>query len=239
MDGSASSDPEGPATHLPMGLRQRRRFRRTGGAYRRLPLVSWETLKYFDINDNASYTIGLRVTDDRAQFDTTTTTLVVNNVAPTLTTTGAATVGDGGLYTLNLSAVDPGNDTITGWTINWGDGTIDAIAGNPAAVNHAYSGAGFTYNILASASDEDGTYLQNELLVPSYAAGDSIFRYAETTGAFLQEFATVDGLDNPIQVLIGPDGNLYVTGEASKNVLRYDAETGVFIDEFVLPAVAG
>jgi sugar lactone lactonase YvrE len=42
------------------------------------------------------------------------------------------------------------------------------------------------------------------------------------------------GLDRPIMgIAFGPDGNLYVGGNSSNNVLRYDGQTGTFIDEFV------
>ena len=33
----------------------------------------------------------------------------------------------------------PGADTVTSWTINWGDGTIETIAGNPSSRNHTYA----------------------------------------------------------------------------------------------------
>ena len=198
------------------------------------PTVSWATLQSFGIDDDGVYTIGVEAEDGNGGSDTATTTLTVNNLAPTLTTTGAATTAGGSSYTLNLSASDPGNDTITGWTINWGDGTIDTVAGNPPSVTHTYTNSGLTFNILASATDEDGTFLQNELLVPRYTA-DSIFRFEETTGAFLQQFAPQsEGLDDPLQTIIGPDGNLYVTGERSDNVVRYNPTTGTRIGvEFV------
>src|SRR5262249_18298324 len=39
-------------------------------------------------------------------------------------------------------------------------------------------------------------------------------------------------------LLFGPDGNLYVCGQSSNDVVRYDGRTGAFIDEFV-PAGSG
>ena len=36
----------------------------------------------------------------------------------------------------------------------------------------------------------------------------------------------------PLDLLFGPDGNLYVTSEGSDQVLRYDGTTGDFIDVF-------
>ena len=47
----------------------------------------------------------------------------MHDVAPTLAISGAASVNEGSSYTLNLSSSDPGADTITQWTINWGDST--------------------------------------------------------------------------------------------------------------------
>jgi len=40
------------------------------------------------------------------------------------------------------------------------------------------------------------------------------------------------GLDYPLDAIIGPDGNLYVSGWNSGNVVRYNPTTGAFIDEF-------
>ena len=63
----------------------------------------------------------------------------------------------GPAYTLNLSSSDPGADTITQWTINWGDGT-QVVAGNPTSVTHTYADGDANYTISATATDEDGTY---------------------------------------------------------------------------------
>ena len=141
LDASASSDPEAQPLTYEWDLDNDGNFGEPGEPTGATPLVSWATLQSYGIDDDGVCTIGLRVTDDVAQSDMTTTTLTVNNVAPTLTTTGGATVNEGDLYTLNLSAVDPGNDTVTGWTINWGDGSIETIAGNPPSVTHTYNAA--------------------------------------------------------------------------------------------------
>ncbi|MBW1686544.1 MAG: DUF4347 domain-containing protein [Deltaproteobacteria bacterium] len=238
LDGSASSDPDGDPLTWSWDLNNDGTF---GDVTGETPNVPWATLQSYGIDDDGAYTIGLRVDDGVSGTDTATTTLTVANTAPTLTTTGAAQVKSGSTYTLNLGASDPGNDSISSWTINWGDGSIETIAGNPGSVTHTYSVAGLTRNILAAATDEDGTFLQNELLVVSGDNGNnnSIFRYENTTGTFLQQFATSDGLDYPIGIVIGPDGNIYVSGWKSDNVLRYDAQSGAFIDEFVTAGSGG
>ncbi|MHC5833686.1 MAG: SMP-30/gluconolactonase/LRE family protein, partial [Nostoc sp.] len=41
------------------------------------------------------------------------------------------------------------------------------------------------------------------------------------------------GLNDPVKPIFGPDGNLYVSGLISNNVLRYDGKTGAFIDNFI------
>ena len=71
-----------------------------------------------------NYTISATATDEDGTFNAGNTVAVtVNNVAPTLAISGATSVNEGSLYTLNLSSTDPGADTISQWTINWGDGT--------------------------------------------------------------------------------------------------------------------
>jgi hypothetical protein len=85
-------------------------------------------------------------------------TIDVANVAPSLTLSGDPSVLRGDPYTLNLAATDPGLDTISGWTINWGDGSpLQNVAGNPASVEHTYAIAG-SFTIAANATDEDGSY---------------------------------------------------------------------------------
>ncbi|MCP3854226.1 MAG: tandem-95 repeat protein [Actinomycetia bacterium] len=196
------------------------------------PSLSWATLASLGIDDDGVYPIALEVDDGTGR---STTTVTVTNVAPALSTSGTSTASTAAPYSLNLGAVDPGADTIASWTINWGDGTIDTIPGNPATATHTYSSPGFTFDILASATDEDGTYFRNELLVPSYD-GDTVFRFAAETGAFSEVFATAD---DPTEGIIGPDGRLYVSGDLSSNVLRYNATTGAYIDEFVTAGEGG
>ena len=41
------------------------------------------------------------------------------------------------------------------------------------------------------------------------------------------------GLDNPFDLVFGPDGNLYVGSTSNNNVLRFNGTTGAFIDTFV------
>lgn len=114
----------------------------------------------------ADFTISATATDEDGSYAAANTVAVhVNNVAPTLTLSGAASVDEASAYTLALSASDPGQDTISGWTINWGDGSSQSVSGNPASLTHTYADGPNDYTISATAADEDGTYAANTLAV--------------------------------------------------------------------------
>ena len=83
------------------------------------------------------------------------------------------------------------------------------------------------------------------LYVTSGGNSDSVLRYDGRTGEFIDQFVTSGsgGLNQPTGLIFGPDDNLYVSSgnpavPSSDNVLRYDGQTGAFIDEFV-PAGSG
>ena len=49
--------------------------------------------------------------------------VIVDNVPPSIVLTGNASVNEGGSYSLTLGAIsDPGPDTVTAYTVRWGDG---------------------------------------------------------------------------------------------------------------------
>ena len=108
---------------------------KNGAAY----LTGADTSFTFTPDDDASYVVSLKVTDSAGYETTVTETIAVANVAPTLTLTGDATVDEGSVFTLSLSATDPGADTITQWDINWGDGQTETVSGNPPSVQHTYA----------------------------------------------------------------------------------------------------
>src|SRR5262249_2488667 len=111
-------------------------------------------------------TITVTVADSANQTASATAHATVSNVAPTLHISGAGAVTpDTMVYTLALSHSDPGQDTLSGWVLNWGDGTVQAVAGNATSVTHQYALVRGNYMITATATDEDGTFAANALSV--------------------------------------------------------------------------
>lgn len=117
---------------------------------------SWSFSSYD--GPNQSQTVTITALGASGLSATTSFQLTVNNVAPVLTLAGAAAVNEGAAYVLSLSANDPGADSIHTWTINWGDGVIQNVPGNPNSATHVYADGPNNYTISASAADEDGAY---------------------------------------------------------------------------------
>ena len=80
-------------------------------------------------------------------------------MAPTIALSGDASVDEGSLYSLTLGAVtDPGDDTVTEWTVHWGDGGSDTYLAD-GVVTHTYADGPADYTISVDLLDEDGTHL--------------------------------------------------------------------------------
>jgi hypothetical protein len=81
----------------------------------------------------------------------------VAEVAPILILQGAATSTEGESYQLDLSASDPGRDTINRWTIDWGDGHSQTVDAATASLSHVFADNG-DLTIRVTAQDKDGVY---------------------------------------------------------------------------------
>ncbi|MDB5910520.1 MAG: uncharacterized protein JWP34_4634, partial [Massilia sp.] len=111
----------------------------------------------FPALDDGQYTATFTVTDHAGAATSATTIITSNHVAPTPVISGLANANRAGTYTLNLSCPEFGIDTVTSWSINWGDGSTQTVTGSPSSVTHAYYSAG-AVSISATATDEDGSY---------------------------------------------------------------------------------
>jgi len=108
-------------------------------------------------NDDGTYSIGLKVTNDHGDSDTATTTVTVNNVAPTVDAGPDDTINEGDTFTSSGSFTDPGSDTWTA-TVNYGDatGTLSLpLSGKTFSLSHTYSDNG-TFTVTVIVNDDDG-----------------------------------------------------------------------------------
>lgn len=118
------------------------------------------------LDGNASYTASVRVSDGRGPDSAYDLSFGINvhNIAPSLAISGAASGSEGQAYSLSLAHSDPGVDTLSGWTIDWGDATVSGAAGDASTASHTYAAPG-NFHISASASDEDGSWVANSISV--------------------------------------------------------------------------
>ncbi|WP_153558811.1 DUF4347 domain-containing protein [Roseimaritima sediminicola] len=239
LTAAASSDPDGHPLAFRWDLDNDGVYGETGEPTAMSPTVSWATLAGAGIDDDGTYTIGVQVDDGYGGVATATATLTVANQAPDLVVSGDANGTEDAVYSLNLSAIDAGDDTITSWTVDWGDGNTTTHNFAAGTATHTYTRGG-NYNILVAATDEDGTHTERELLVGEYSGGsDKIYRFDANTGSLIGLLDNSGGqLSRPLQMLVGPGGMVYVAGFDSDNVVRYAAD-GTYLGEFVAAGSGG
>lgn len=129
----------------------------------------------------------VRVTDSAGSVAERSFAVRVHNVAPTLSASGATTVEEGQDYVLALSASDPGQDSISQWVIDWGDGIVQTLAGNPGQAVHRYAQPG-QYAVQATATDEDGSWGVAGPVVRVSAAVLQVARFEATATGFVVRF---------------------------------------------------
>ncbi|MEZ6134949.1 MAG: NHL repeat-containing protein [Pirellulaceae bacterium] len=71
-----------------------------------------------------------------------------------------------------------------------------------------------------------------DLLVSNFDT-DSVLRFDDRTGRFIDVFISGGGLDGPRGLATGPDGNIYVSSQLNNRILRYDGRSGAFMDTFI------
>ncbi|MCB2028923.1 MAG: hypothetical protein KDH18_09745, partial [Rhodoferax sp.] len=117
--------------------------------------IQWTAL---DGDATAQFTV--RVSDPSGAQATRSFTAHVANVAPTLGLAGPPVAQHGLAYTVLLDHADPGDDTVTEWVIDWGDGTESTVAGDATQASHVYDAPQLgTTRIQALARDEDGDWV--------------------------------------------------------------------------------
>jgi len=93
--------------------------------------------------------------------------------------------GLSGAYTLQLSATGDGAPSVSSWTINWGDGDIQTVTGNPSSVVHTYKAIHQTYQISATATDASGNHAADNTVSVTFDFNNQNQRFI---AALYQEF---------------------------------------------------
>lgn len=194
--------------------------------------LSWAELAAFGINDDGNWQIALRVHDGTDYSAIATASLSVTNTPPAFSVSGDSQVVAGEPYTLTLSHSDPGDDPLVSWTVNWGDGEVSTYTAAQTTVSHTYTNAGFTSNISVSVRDEDGSWSSSQIVATANSGNRLYFNDGQT-----ERYVNVAG--NPVSVIVGPDGFLYVSNFGSNDIDRYDPATGSFVDRFVIETAGG
>jgi glycosidase len=124
------------------------------------PALTWTELIGFGIDDDGSYPLVVRVSDNVTTVELA-TTVVVTNTKPTYTPPAAQQVNETKLKEFALGSFsDPGADSPWLVTINWGDGTplelFDATAtGSLGTRPHRYQHDGL-FQVQVTVDDRDG-----------------------------------------------------------------------------------
>jgi PKD repeat protein len=188
--------------------------------------------------DNGTYTVTVTVFDDDSGQHQQTFTVTVANVDPTLSGTSALSRDEGQAFTLaglGVRIQDPGFDnplnagnisnggefeeTFTGVTIDWGDGTaltpvaaVNRVSGSPGVLStadfdhapHTYADNG-VYTVTVKLSDDDGPVVSRTLTITvnnvaptvAVAADQTIHEGSQLVVLNISQF-TDPGFDNPL-----------------------------------------
>lgn len=142
-----------------------------------IPLISMTSQALAVRGDGAIYLAGAQPTHQNVaravRITTDAHTVLVSDVTPQATVCGPASLNEGQAFTLSLGVVDPGIDRVSSWTIDWGDGFLDDLPGNPSSAQHVYLDNG-QYRIRALFRDEDGAYPAPPLAVVVHNVAPSI-----------------------------------------------------------------
>jgi PKD repeat protein len=112
--------------------------------------------------DNGNYNVVLTVTDKDGGVTTQTTTVKVDNVAPTIVSINKpTTIKEGESVTFSATATDPGTkDTLT-YSWNFGDNTAAVVGQN---VTRTFADNG-NYNVVLTVTDKDGAVTTQTVVV--------------------------------------------------------------------------
>jgi parallel beta-helix repeat protein len=194
----------------------------------------------------------------RFAIDTGNQTIAPISPLPTITDTvtidGTTQPGYAGVPLIELTGIGAGagvnsltitatNCVVCGLVINGFGGSAILITG-PTATRNVISGnyIGTDATGTIAVPNTTGVRIENgasnntvgpaaDLLVANYG-GSNVTRYSTSFGEAIGPTLSGGGLAVATGFTVGPDGNYYVTSRGTGQILRYDGQTGAFIDVF-------
>lgn len=137
------------------------------------------TIPATHIQDPGKHVVSGFVTDKHGAKTAFETTVTVNAIPQTLVVTGAATVNEGSVYSLNLNASHPGPQTVQRWIVDWNDGQVETYTGKALTLSHIYTSAG-ARTIGLAAIDQVGTTTATKSLTVNAAPASLVLSAPQT-----------------------------------------------------------
>ncbi|NTU53949.1 MAG: DUF4347 domain-containing protein, partial [Chlorobiaceae bacterium] len=204
------------------------------------------TLSHF-YADNGTFTVTVTADDQQGEANSVETQdfqVAVSNVAPTAQVTGNDRVNEGASYLLHVGAVaDPGSDSRTAYSIDWGDGSSSVFtpvewAAAAGEFSHIYNIPGaveVSHTITVHTTDEDGPFVLGSRFVtvnvPPSNLSISNDTIAENTlgGTVVGTLSTSDAGAHTYTLTDNADGRFALSGNqilvAPGAILDYESNT--------------
>jgi|GEM_PF-4661184 len=189
----------------------------------------------FATTQSGSPVIGLRVTDNRGATATTTTTVAVNNVAPTASAGVDQSASKGTVVSLSAaSSSDPGNDIVSyAWDLN-GNGQYTDASGVNATFSSAVAGV---FTVSVKVTDADGAVsfdsatitvsdASTKFYVVNDATTDATYEYA-ADGTWIENYTINSGNSSPRGAASTAAGTTVWVADKNRKVYVYDTAGGL------------
>ncbi len=189
----------------------------------------------FSTTVSSVHTVGLMVTDNRGGTHVTSTSVAVNNVAPTATAGSDQSGSVGASISLSAAASsDPGND-ITGyaWDLD-NDGQFDDAFGVTAAFTSSVAGA---FTVRVQVTDADGASSVDAVVITlsnsvtkfyviNDASTDRTYEY-DPSGNAIENYAINSGNTSPRGAASTAAGTTVWVADRNRKVYVYDTAGGL------------
>ncbi|MCU0963231.1 MAG: PKD domain-containing protein, partial [Pirellulaceae bacterium] len=173
---------------------------------------SWDELRSLGINDDGVYDVAVRAAHaaDPTLYYQASTQVTIAPAPPNVVLVGNSSVLVGDTYRLDLVPDhDHGDDTISQWEIQWGDGDVETMLGESGYVTHVYQMGGMA-QIIVTATDEDGSYIFSKWIERKVPPPDAGGPYTIQEGQDLRLRGDVRG--TPLHITWSFGSNAFAEG---------------------------